>query len=345
MDFLGKGDSTINPQHHYSLAVEMIPIELRSDRALYDYFNRLFPGKVHSASVVMNVPDLEAANIRRLRIVKRLEKSIAFSHTTGERPTHVVGRKRMSVFSIDLPAIECCHFNPEYVPYLFHSCRTFIIFLTCISMMSFRVQHVGINDPFPGKGTQVDAISYYTRELAESNKDVFVIQRRQIQVAETGNSSVRADDWLSLIVDYAAGAAFTILEDSEFDNDLFTPHDSFMENEDERIPQAERMASMYGSITSYVSQAERTKSPRQVHATSKRASLGPIPTFSSDAESWPAAASASVDSDDKKYPLLIQQELVGYNVNIFLFVLRLACFLLIDSLPPRMQYKRETRNG
>jgi hypothetical protein len=44
MDFLGKGDSNIHPQHHYSLVVDNIPIELRSDRALFDYFNRLFPG-------------------------------------------------------------------------------------------------------------------------------------------------------------------------------------------------------------------------------------------------------------------------------------------------------------
>jgi hypothetical protein len=44
MYFLGKGASNINPQHHYSLAVDNIPIELRSDRALFDYFNRLFPG-------------------------------------------------------------------------------------------------------------------------------------------------------------------------------------------------------------------------------------------------------------------------------------------------------------
>jgi hypothetical protein len=91
----------------------MIPMELRSDRALYDYFNRLFPGKIHSASVVMNVPDLEAADARRLRIVKRLEKSIAYDHAKGERPSHVVGRKRLSVCAIDLPAMECCHFNHE----------------------------------------------------------------------------------------------------------------------------------------------------------------------------------------------------------------------------------------
>lgn len=34
MEFLAKGDTHVHPQHHYSLMVENIPYELRSDRAL-----------------------------------------------------------------------------------------------------------------------------------------------------------------------------------------------------------------------------------------------------------------------------------------------------------------------
>ena len=45
MDFLGREDRTVNPQHHYSLMVENIPMELRSDVALGEYFEALFPGK------------------------------------------------------------------------------------------------------------------------------------------------------------------------------------------------------------------------------------------------------------------------------------------------------------
>lgn len=44
MEFLGKGSIHLNPQHQYSLMVENIPSELKSDTALFDYFNNLFPG-------------------------------------------------------------------------------------------------------------------------------------------------------------------------------------------------------------------------------------------------------------------------------------------------------------
>lgn len=74
MEFLAKGDSHVHPQHHYSLMVENIPHELRSDRALYDYFDKLFPGKVHSAGVVLNLPDLETVSARCHRVCERLEK-------------------------------------------------------------------------------------------------------------------------------------------------------------------------------------------------------------------------------------------------------------------------------
>lgn len=181
-----------------------------------------------------------------------------------------------------------------------------IIVLTRNIVLSFvSVQTVGINDPIPDRGTRVDAISYYTRELADSNKDVFLMQRRQIQVAETGNASVKAYDWLSMISDFASGAAFTILEDSAFDNDLVSPQSSSIYDVGSgEIPQAERMTSMYGSI----SQSKPEKVQVRPH-TSKRASLGEIPTFSHDSEeSWPAP---SVDSEDKSYPLLTQEELVS----------------------------------
>lgn len=191
----------------------------------------------------------------------------------------------------------------------------------------YSIQTVGINDPVPAKGTQVDAISYYTRELAESNKDVFVMQRRQIQVAETGNASVRASDWLSMIADYAAGAATTILDDSEVDNDLLSPHDSFADT-DGSIPQAERMTSMYGSIM-HGPRAEIAKSPRQAQS-SKRASLGPIPTFSSDTEiSFPTLG--SVGSDDKSYPLLTQDEMVSAAATAVSYVIAPTCFDNLES--------------
>jgi hypothetical protein len=114
MDFLARGASKVNPQHHYSLKVENIPYELRSEKALFDYFNKLFPGKVHSTTVVLNLPDLESVKTRCLRVCRRLEKSIAFYHATGKRATHNVGSPRIQMLGIDLAPFDwSCGSYPE----------------------------------------------------------------------------------------------------------------------------------------------------------------------------------------------------------------------------------------
>jgi calcium permeable stress-gated cation channel len=114
MDFLARGTEKVHPQHHYSLKVENIPYELRSEKALYDYFDKLFPGKIHSATVVLNLPDLEAVKARCLRVCRRLEKSIAYCHATGKRATHNVGSPRISVLGVDLAPFDwSCGSYPE----------------------------------------------------------------------------------------------------------------------------------------------------------------------------------------------------------------------------------------
>lgn len=114
MDFLARGSSHVHPQHHYSLLVENIPHDLRSEQALYDYFNKLFPGKIHSASVLLNLPDLEAVKARCFRVCRRLEKSIAYWHATGTRPTHNVGSPRISILGVDLAPFDfSCGAYPE----------------------------------------------------------------------------------------------------------------------------------------------------------------------------------------------------------------------------------------
>ena len=46
MEYLSEGDVDMNPQTQHSLIVEEIPQELRSDAALYQYFDSLYPGKI-----------------------------------------------------------------------------------------------------------------------------------------------------------------------------------------------------------------------------------------------------------------------------------------------------------
>ena len=101
INYLARQGRVASQQHMYSLLVERIPHELRSNRALYEYFNRLFPNRVHSAAVVLNLPDLEAVSARRRRVVRRLEKSLVSLEVKGRRPQHVVGRKRLRCCGIE----------------------------------------------------------------------------------------------------------------------------------------------------------------------------------------------------------------------------------------------------
>jgi len=103
MQYLAEGDAAgeLNPQAQHSLIVEELPRELRSDTALYEYFDKLFPGQVHSARVVLNIPDLEKVSAKRKRTARRLEKSIAYHEAAGIRGTHVVGTKRCTFLGIE----------------------------------------------------------------------------------------------------------------------------------------------------------------------------------------------------------------------------------------------------
>jgi len=178
MDFLsGKCDmQDVHPQQRYSIIVDCIPKELRSDQALFDYFSSLFPNRVHSARVVLNLPDLEAISRKRVRITRRLEKAIAVLEATGMRPRHIVGRPRCLCMGIEselsrkLGDINCSA-EDEGVWNKF-------------------------SDDIPKRGCLADSIDYYTRELANINECVEEEQKRKITLAELGNIDVLASRWI-----------------------------------------------------------------------------------------------------------------------------------------------------
>jgi uncharacterized protein YdeI (YjbR/CyaY-like superfamily) len=102
MEYLAGGVyEELDAQAQYSLTVEELPKELRSNSALYSYFEKLFPGEVHNASVVLYLPELDKVASKRKRTVRRLEKSEAYLEATGKRVTHTVGRKRMMICGIE----------------------------------------------------------------------------------------------------------------------------------------------------------------------------------------------------------------------------------------------------
>ncbi|CAB9506338.1 CSC1-like protein ERD4 [Seminavis robusta] len=227
MEFLAKGDTHVHPQHHYSLMVENIPIELRSDRALFEYFDKLFPGKIHSASVVLNLPDLEAVSARCHRVCERLEKSIAYYEAYGDRPTHYVGVPRITVLGLQSPPLSC---------------------FCCKSTRPLRFDGDDMETlQRPQRGAHVDSISYYIQDMAATSRALIKMQKRKSRIAQTGNREKNPRNWIDKVMEVASEYAKQIMEDSEMENALqskYTPT-----RRGTAIPQVEQMSIHgYGSF-------------------------------------------------------------------------------------------------
>jgi hypothetical protein len=230
------------------LLLENIPYELRSATALQEYFEKLFPGKVHSASIVLNLPELEEASARCMRTCRRLEKSIAYLAATDRRPTHIVGRGRCNVLGVDLQPFDLnCVGDPGNVLFMDDD---------------FREDRVT-------KGTRVDSISYYTHELASHSQTLLSTQEQMSSITDLGNDAIRADHWLMQMAQFARQAGDQIMDDSEIDNELRAPSNSsdLVGRHDPRlqalqmpspISQAENMSSHYGSFGSIGGQHENS---------------------------------------------------------------------------------------
>jgi len=200
MDFLGKGDGSTDPQHHYSLMVESIPKELRSDTALFDYFQKLFPGKVHSANVILKVPRLESLSTKKVMITRRLEKAVAYHASTNKRLTHVTGRGRIMMCGVELNPVNFW-WDPKDI----------------VNLDSY---YRG-NEKQLCKGLMVDSIDYYTRELNYANTKMYMLQREVKDLADDGNRSVTGNGWFTALSYFAE-----MFMDDDDDDDYSSLDDS-----------------------------------------------------------------------------------------------------------------------
>ncbi len=182
LDFLGKGGGGSDPQHHYSVMVEDIPPELRSEKALFDYFDKMFPGRVHSSNVFLKLPEVLELSKKKLRVTQRLEKSIAHYEATGTRPDHVVGRPRIMLCGIELNTMDC---------------------ICCDSKKQLIVDFDEVEADEVDKGQRVDSINYYTHQLKSLNKKMFLLQKKKRDVAEFGNNTLMAASWYTMVSEYA----------------------------------------------------------------------------------------------------------------------------------------------
>lgn len=66
--------------------IEKIPAHLRSSEALFQFFNRLFPGDVYTVEVALDLSELNSLCSQRKDVVSSLEKAIAYYEAKNERP-------------------------------------------------------------------------------------------------------------------------------------------------------------------------------------------------------------------------------------------------------------------
>ena len=92
--FLARGDVDMQREYRYAVRVEQIPSKYRSDQALYDYFDRLFPGQVQQATVFVETPELNKLIQERQHNIELLEKAVAFVHAKPEKPRPLIKVKK-----------------------------------------------------------------------------------------------------------------------------------------------------------------------------------------------------------------------------------------------------------
>ena len=241
LDFLGKGDGLTEPQHQYSVIVENIPKELRGAKALYNYFDKLFPGKVYCSSVILKVPQLEALSQAKASTTRALEKAIAFYEATGKRPTHITGRRRTVIDGIELLPSDIWQDSDKIVD---------------LDMHYREQQSVELK-----KGVRVDSIDYHTRKLQHVNNKMFLLQKAREEQADMGDKSLRGfDKWFTTLSSYVdkvfhdLGTESNDEDDDSTDSDISTSSwstlDGFSTSEDShpfRNRHPRRMSSAWNS--------------------------------------------------------------------------------------------------
>mmetsp|Transcript_5824 Transcript_5824/g.8516 ORF Transcript_5824/g.8516 Transcript_5824/m.8516 type:complete len:960 (-) Transcript_5824:642-3521(-) len=229
LEFLGHAEGNMNPQCNYTLIIEQIPVDLQSDNALREYFDRLFPGKVYCASIVMNVPDLQKASSERRKILYRLEKALAYKEATGERPTHKAGSWAPSCLGIEFARFNSNERNP-YLEDDFDESR------------------------IPVNGERVDSISYYRQKLVRINREVIELQQQKASLAESGNYLLSASNWISNMrgAVYSGVSTLGLTGDRNNNDELanLREYSDEFEFDDPRKDTSEE-ASSIGSITQY----------------------------------------------------------------------------------------------
>jgi len=169
-----------------SVVVDHIPPHLRSNHAMYSFFDSLFPGQVASVSIILDVKGLDTLINLRDKTAAKLDYALAtFARSNyKKRPTFVYRNFR-----------SCCwpfssgnsHSNEDEEDDLLDDLPTSPLMPqpdsdndTRRKKSSSKVQMKKLTSSLPANGTRVDTIDYYENLLEQYNEIVAVKQRELI---------------------------------------------------------------------------------------------------------------------------------------------------------------------
>jgi hypothetical protein len=84
--FLARGDIDLPKAFRYAIRVEQVPEKYRSDKALEEYFERLFPNQVSEATICLQTGKLEKLVAERHAAILKLEAAEAFTIVKPQKP-------------------------------------------------------------------------------------------------------------------------------------------------------------------------------------------------------------------------------------------------------------------
>ena len=78
------------------------------------------------------------------------------------------------------------------------------------------------SERLPARGEKVDSINYYSRELSVMNDRVARMQQDKIELAQKGNDTARASQWISHAIDRVSTVAESTLRPNQDEDGLIT---------------------------------------------------------------------------------------------------------------------------
>lgn len=91
-------DPDTPPQKYFTVMVERIPGHLRSAEALFQFFDKIFPGQVYNVEVALDLSQLDNLAAQRKSVRYHLEKAIAEYEVTNMRPNVYIKTKEFTLF-------------------------------------------------------------------------------------------------------------------------------------------------------------------------------------------------------------------------------------------------------